>query len=339
MPSMNIIQAVNDAMVLAMRRDPRVVLLGEDVGKFGGVFRATVGLQEEFGDDRVIDTPLAECGIIGTAIGMAIYGLRPIAEIQFSDFIYPAYDQIVNELAKYRYRSGGQFPCPLVIRTPFGGGIRGGHYHSQSPEAIFAHQAGLVCVAPSNPYDAKGLLLSAIDSEDPVMVFEPKRVYRGPDHGTNWSQHPLGEVPAGEYKVPIGKGSILRPLSKQGIPVSLVTYGAMVHTCQKAADLAQAEGIDVELIDLRSILPYDLELLAESGQRTGRVVVANEAPRTCGFAAELVAAVQEECFDWLEAPIARVTGWDTPFPYTLENLYLPDPQRVLTALRQVARYR
>ena len=339
MATMNIIQAVNDALFLAMRKDPNVVLLGEDVGKFGGVFRATVGLQEEFGDDRVIDTPLAESGIIGTAIGMAIYGMKPIAEIQFSDFIYPAYDQIVNELAKYRYRSGGEFPCPMVIRTPFGGGIRGGHYHSQSPEAVFAHQAGLICVAPSNPYDAKGLLLSAIASDDPVMVFEPKRIYRGPDHGTNWSAHPMGEVPAGEYLVPIGKGTIARPLSGQGTKVSLITYGAMVHTCAKAVELAAAQGIDVELIDLRSIVPYDLELMAESAKRTGRVVVANEAPRTCGFAAELAQAVQEEAFDWLEAPIARVTGWDTPFPYTHDNLYMPDPQRVLAALVRTATYR
>ncbi len=339
MATMNIIQAVNDALTLAMRRDPKIVVMGEDVGKFGGVFRATVGLQAEFGDDRVIDTPLAEGGIIGTAIGMAIYGLKPVAEIQFSDFIFPAYDQIVNELAKYRYRSGGEFPCPMVIRTPFGGGIRGGHYHSQSPESVFVHHAGLVCVAPSNPYDAKGLLLSAIASDDPVIVFEPKRVYRGPDHGTNWSAHPMGEVPVGEYRVPIGKGSIVKPLSGTGTAVSLITYGAMVHTCQKAADLANAEGIDVELIDLRTLVPYDLELMAESGKRTGRVVIANEAPRTCGFAAELVTAVQEECFDWLEAPVARVTGWDTPFPYALDHLYMPDPQRVLTALRKAANYR
>lgn len=339
MARLNIIQAVNDALTLAMRRDPNVVLLGEDVGKFGGVFRATVGLQQEFGDDRVIDTPLAESGIIGAAIGMAMYGLRPVAEIQFSDFIYPAYDQIVNELAKARYRSGGEFPAPMVIRTPFGGGIRGGHYHSQSPEAIFCHQAGLVVVAPSNPYDAKGLLLAAIESPDPVMVFEPKRVYRGPDHGTNWTAHPKSEVPEGWYTVEFGKADIARSLTGQGTAVSLITYGAMVHTCAKAAELAAAEGIDVELIDLRSLVPLDLEALRDSGLRTGRVVVANEAPRTCGFAAELVALVTEHCFDALQAPVLRVTGWDTPFPYTLENAYLPDPQRVLAALRSTANYR
>lgn len=339
MARMNIIQAVNDALAVAMRRDPSVVLLGEDVGKFGGVFRATVGLQEEFGEDRVIDTPLAESGIIGTAIGMAMYGLRPVAEIQFSDFIFPAYDQIVNELAKARYRSGGEFPAPMVIRTPFGGGIRGGHYHSQSPEAVFCHQAGLVVVAPSNPYDAKGLLLSALQSADPVMVFEPKRVYRGPDHGTNWSSHPLGEVPEGHYTVEFGKASTVRELQGRGTPVSLVTYGAMVHTCAKAAELAEAEGIDVELIDLRSLVPLDLPALVASGLRTGRVVVANEAPRTCGFAAELLALVAEHCFDHLQAPPLRVTGWDTPFPYTLEAAYMPDPQRVLAALRKTASYR
>lgn len=338
MPTMNIIQAVNDALTLAMRADPRVVVLGEDVGKFGGVFRATLGLQEAFGADRVIDTPLAESGIIGMAIGMAIYGSRPVAEIQFSDFIYPAFDQIVNELAKYRYRSGGEYPCPVVIRTPVGGGIRGGHYHSQSPEALFCHQAGLIVVAPSNPYDAKGLLLSALHSDDPVMVLEPKRIYRGPDHGTNWSAHPKGEVPAGNYRVPFGKAAIARPLCGKGTPVSLVTYGAMVHTCAKAAELAAERGIDVELIDLRSLLPYDLEAIAESGWKTGRIVVANEAPRTCGYAAEIVAALTEACFDGLRAPVLRVTGWDTPFPYALESAYLPDPARVLQALETVARY-
>lgn len=339
MPSMNIIQAINDALFVAMRRDERVVILGEDVGKFGGVFRATVGLQQEFGDDRVIDTPLAEAGIIGTAIGMAMYGIKPVAEIQFSDFIYPAYDQIVNELAKARYRSGGEFPAAMVIRTPFGGGIRGGHYHSQSPEAVFCHQAGLVVVAPSNPYDAKGLLLAAIERDDPVMVFEPKRVYRGPDHGTNWGGHPKGDVPDGHYTVPIGKADTVRALTGHGTAVTLITYGAMVHTCAKTADLAAAQGIDVELIDLRSLVPLDTAAIVDSGRRTGRIVVANEAPRTCGFAAEVVAQVTEHCFDWLQAPVLRVTGWDTPFPYTLESAYLPDPPRVLEALVKVSQFR
>lgn len=338
MATMNIIQAVNDALRLAMAASDDVVVLGEDVGRFGGVFRATVGLQEQFGEDRVIDTPLAEAGIIGAAIGMALYGLNPVAEIQFADFIFPAYDQIVNELAKYRYRSGGEYPASMVIRTPYGGGIRGGHYHSQSPESLFAHHAGLVVVTPSNPYDAKGLLLAAIESPDPVMVFEPKRIYRGPAHGQNWRKHPKGEVPAGHYTVPIGEAEVARPLRGEGIPVTLISYGAMVHTCGKAAELAAAEGIDVELIDLRSLVPCDVEAIARSARKTGRVVVANEAPKTCGYAAELVALVGEHCFDWLQAPVTRVTGYDTPFPYTLEMAYLPDEGRVLKALRDTARY-
>ena len=338
MPVMNIIQAVNDALQLAMAADDDVVILGEDVGKFGGVFRATVGLQDRFGEDRIIDTPLAEAGIIGAAIGMALYGLKPIAEIQFSDFIFPAYDQIVNELAKYRYRSGGEYPCPVVIRTPFGGGIRGGHYHSQSPEALFCHHAGLVVVAPSNPYDAKGLLLEALASPDPVIIFEPKRIYRGPDHGKNWGTHPKGVVPEGAYRVPFGKAEIVRPLRGKGTAVTVISYGAMVHTCGHAAELAAAEGFDVELIDLRSLVPYDLETLVESGRRTGRVVVVNEAPQTCGYAAEIAALVGEHCFDFLEAPVQRVTGWDTPFPYTLELAYLPDAGRILDAVRTAAHY-
>ena len=338
MATMNIIQAVNDALALAMAADDDVVVLGEDVGRFGGVFRATVGLQERFGEDRVIDTPLAEAGIIGAAIGMAIYGLRPVAEIQFADFIFPAYDQIVNELAKFRYRSAGEYSAPMVIRTPFGGGIRGGHYHSQSPESLFVHHAGLVVVAPSNPYDAKGLLLAAIESEDPVMVLEPKRIYRGPDHGRNWSVHPGGQVPEGHYTVPIGKAATARELTGEGTAVSLITYGAMVHTCAKAAERAAAEGIDVELIDLRSLMPYDLDAIVDSVRRTGRAVVANEAPQTCGYCAELVALISEHCFDWLQAPVTRVTGYDTPFPYTLEFVYLPDDARVLQALRAVASY-
>jgi len=339
MPQFNIIQAVNDALHVAMRADPRVVVLGEDIGRFGGVFRATVGLQEAFGDDRVIDTPLAESGIIGAAIGMAMAGLRPVAEIQFADFIYPAYDQIVNELAKARYRSGGEFPAPVVIRTPFGGGIRGGHYHSQSPEAVFCHQAGLIVVAPSNPYDAKGLLLAAIAGDDPVIVFEPKRVYRGPDHGTNWSGHRKSEVPAGAYTVEIGRAEVARPLQGDGVTVTVLTYGAMVHTCARAAALAEVDGVDCEVIDLRSLVPIDLDAIVASGRRTGRIVVANEAPRTCGFAAEVVALCMEHCFDWLEAPVARVTGWDTPFPYTLEHDYLPSAERVRAAVVAAARYR
>jgi 2-oxoisovalerate dehydrogenase E1 component beta subunit len=324
MPTLNIIQAVNDALRTEMRRDPDVVVLGEDVGKFGGVFRATQGLQEEFGQDRVIDTPLSESGIIGTALGMAAYGLKPVPEIQFADFIFPAMDQIVSEVAKYRYRSGGQYACSMVIRSPYGGGIRGGHYHSQSPEAHFIHTAGLKVVVPSTPEDAKGLLASAIRDPDPVLFFEPKRVYRAA----------RGEVPEGEYAVPLGKARITRA----GHQVTLVAWGAMWHEADQAAREAEAEGIDVEVIDLRSLQPLDLDTLVASVVKTGRAVIVHEAPRTCGFGAELSALLQERCFLHLEAPIARVTGFDTPFPYTLENEYLPRAPRIVRALREVARF-
>jgi pyruvate dehydrogenase E1 component beta subunit len=315
---------VNDALRLEMRRDPDVVVLGEDVGKFGGVFRATQGLFEEFGADRVMDTPLAEGGIVGTAVGMALYGLRPVPEIQFADFIFPAFDQIVNEVAKYRYRSGGQYACPMVIRTPYGGGIRGGHYHSQSPETHFVHTAGLKVLVPSNPYDAKGMLISAIRDPDPVLFFEPKRVYRASK----------GEVPEGEYEVPIGKARVTR----EGSGLTLVAWGAMWHEADQAAREAAAEGIDCEVIDLRSLQPLDTETLVASVKKTGRAVVVHEAPRTCGFGAELTAILQEKCFLHLEAPITRVTGFDTPFPYMLEMEYLPRAPRILKAIREVVTY-
>jgi 2-oxoisovalerate dehydrogenase E1 component beta subunit len=324
MPVWNIIQAVNDALRIEMRRDSRVVVLGEDVGKFGGVFRATTGLYDEFGPDRVFDTPLAEAGIIGSAVGMALYGLRPVPEIQFADFIYPAYDQIVNELAKFRYRSGGQYPCPVVIRTPYGGGIRGGHYHSQSPEAYFAHTPGLKVVIPSNPYDAKGLLLSAIRGEDPVIFMEPKRVYRAAK----------GEVPEGDYTVPLGQAKIVR----EGSQLTVLCYGAMVHTCVEAAQMAEKDGFDPEIIDLRTLLPLDAETVLASVRKTGRVVIAHEAPKTCGYGAELAAMIAEKALMSLEAPINRVAGFDTPFPYTLENEYLPSPDRVALAIKQTAQF-
>jgi 2-oxoisovalerate dehydrogenase E1 component beta subunit len=324
MPVWNIIQAVNDALRIEMRRDQRVVVLGEDVGKFGGVFRATTGLYDEFGPDRVFDTPLAEAGIIGSAVGMALYGLRPVPEIQFADFIYPAYDQIVNELAKFRYRSGGQYPCPVVIRTPYGGGIRGGHYHSQSPEAYFAHTPGLKVVIPSNPYDAKGLLLSAIRGEDPVIFMEPKRVYRAAK----------GEVPEGDYTVPLGQAKVVR----EGSQLTVLCYGAMVHTCVEAAQMAEKDGFDPEIIDLRTLLPLDAETVLASVRKTGRVVIAHEAPKTCGYGAELAAMIAEKALLSLEAPINRVAGFDTPFPYTLENEYLPSPDRVALAIKQTAQF-
>jgi 2-oxoisovalerate dehydrogenase E1 component beta subunit len=326
MPEMNIIQAVNDALRIEMRRDPRVVVLGEDVGRFGGVFRATTGLYEEFGGERCIDTPLAESGIVGTAIGMALYGLRPVPEIQFADFIYPAYDQIVNELAKMRYRSGGQYPAPLVIRTPVGGGIKGGHYHSQSPEALFIHVPGLKVVIPSNPIDAKGLLLASIRDEDPVIFMEPKRVYRAA----------RGDVPEGDYTIPIGEAKIVR----EGRQVTILAWGAMVHTCLEAAEKAGTlDGrYDLEIIDLRTLLPFDVDAILTSVKKTGRVVIVHEAPRTCGFGAELAATIQERALLQLQAPILRVTGFDTPFPYTLEHEYLPDANRILDAVARVVNF-
>jgi pyruvate dehydrogenase E1 component beta subunit len=320
MPQMNIIQAVNDALRIEMRRDKRVVILGEDVGKFGGVFRATSGLFEEFGPDRVMDTPLAEAGIIGTAIGMALYGLRPVPEIQFADFIFPAYDQIVNELAKFRYRSGGQYPAPVVIRTPCGGGIRGGHYHSQSPESLFAHVAGLKVVMPSNPVDAKGMLLTAIRQNDPVIFMEPKRVYRAS----------RGDVPEGDYTIPFGKAKIVR----EGDKITLIAWSAMVHTALEAAEKAAAEGIGVEVIDLRSIVPWDVDTVIESVKKTGRAVIAHEAPRICGFGAEVSATIHERAMAWLEAPVERLTGFDTPFPYTLEHEYMPNADRILGSIKK-----
>ncbi len=313
--NMNMVQAINDALKLEMRRDKRVVILGEDVGKVGGVFRVTAGLYDEFGDDRVIDTPLSEGGIIGTAIGMALYGLVPVPEIQFSDFIFPAYDQIVSELAKLRYRSGGEYTAKCVIRTPVGGGIRGGLYHSQSPEALFIHIAGLKVVCPSNPYDAKGLLLAAIRDPDPVIFFEPKRVYRAAK----------GDVPEGDYTVEIGKAKVVRE-------------GKHVTEAFAAADEAEKQGVDVEIVDLVSLSPVDIETIVKSVKKTGRVVVVHEAPKTCGFGAELVALVNEHAFLHLEAPPVRVTGFDTPFPYSLENEYLPLAHRILPALVETARY-
>src|SRR3982751_1257128 len=320
MPTMNIIEAVRSALQTQMRADSRVVVLGEDIGKFGGVFRATSGLYDEFGGDRVIDTPLAEAGIIGTAIGMALYGLRPVPEIQFGDFIFPAFDQIVNELAKFRYRSGGQYTCPVVIRTPVGGGIRGGHYHSQSPEALFIHTPGLKDVAPSNPYDAKGLLLASMRQNDPVLFMEPKRIYRASK----------GEVPDGDYTIELGKANVVRA----GTQCTVLAWSGMVSIAEEAARKAAEAGISIEVVDLRTLMPFDIETILASVQKTGRCVIVHEAPRTCGFGAELVASIQERAIQYLEAPILRVTGMDTPFPYSLEHEYLPNPERVLGAVRK-----
>jgi 2-oxoisovalerate dehydrogenase E1 component beta subunit len=320
MPVMNIIEAVRSALQTQMRVDSRTVVLGEDIGKFGGVFRATSGLFDEFGADRVIDTPLAEAGIVGTAIGMALYGLRPVPEIQFADFIFPGYDQIVSELAKFRYRSGGQYTCPVVIRTPVGGGIRGGHYHSQSPETLFIHTAGLKVVAPSNPYDAKGLLLAAMRQNDPVIFMEPKRIYRASK----------GEVPEGDFEIPLGQAKV----TTEGTQVTLLAWSGMVSIAEEAARKAAEANISVEVVDLRTLLPFDIETILASVKKTGRCVIVHEAPRTCGFGAELIASIQERAIEYLESPILRVTGLDTPFPYSLEHEYMPNAERVLIAIRK-----
>ena len=317
------VQALNDALRDEMKRDQRIVLLGEDIGTVGGVFRVTKGLHEEFGENRVMDTPLSEGGIIGCAIGMALNGLVPVAEIQFSDFIFPAYDQIVNELAKFRYRSGGDFVTNMVVRTPVGGGIRGGHYHSQHPEAPFIHMAGLKVVCPSNPYDAKGMLKAAIRDPDPVVFLEPKRVYRAAK----------GDVPDGDYIVPLEKASIVRA----GKSVTVVAYGAMLYEALDAATRAEEHGVDCEVIDLRTLWPLDLETIVASVKHTGRLVVVHEAPRTCGLAAEIVTLITEKAFYYLQAAPVRVTGFDTPFPYALEMEYLPLAHRILPAVLDTVR--
>ncbi len=319
MTEMTLVQAVNRGLEEAMRQDPDVLLLGEDIGVNGGVFRATEGLFKQFGADRVIDTPLSETGIVGTAIGMALYGLKPVAEIQFLDFIYPAFDQIVSELAKFRYRSGGQYPCPVTIRAPYGGGIKGGLYHSQSTEAYFCHTAGLKVAIPSTPADAKGLLLTAIHDPDPVIFLEPKRIYRSV----------TGEVPDGDHRVPFGRARLVR----EGDDVSVFAYGAMVAPATEAADALGREGISTEIVDLRTLVPLDEEAVVASVEKTGRAVVVHEAARTCGFGAELSAILAEKAFFSLKAPIARVTGYDTPFPYALENAYLPNPEKIVHAVR------
>ena len=324
MADLNLLEAVRDALRLEMRRDPRVIVMGEDVGRFGGVFRATDGLQAEFGPERCIDTPLAESGIVGTAIGMALYGMRPVPEIQFGDYIYPAFDQIVNELAKLRYRSGGEYAAPVVIRTPVGGGIKGGHYHSQSPEAFFCHVPGIKVVCPSNAYDAKGLLASAIRGEDPVVFMEPKQYYRAP----------RVEVPEGEYLIPLGEARVVR----EGRQVTVIAWSAMVTTALEAATKGAAQGYDLEVIDLRTLVPFDEATILASVKKTGRVVIVHEAPRTSGFGAEIAATIAEKAILHLDAPIVRVTGLDTPFPYTLEREYLPDADRVLDAVERVVNF-
>lgn len=334
MPAMNMIKALNSAMDIALERDPNVVIFGEDVGYFGGVFRCTEGLQKKYGEHRVFDAPISEGGIVAVAIGMGTNSLRPVIEIQFADYIYPAFDQIVSELARLRYRSGGQYFSPVTIRTPCGGGIRGGQTHSQSPEAIFAHVSGLKTVMPCNPYDAKGLLISAIEDDDPVIFLEPKRLYNGPFDGdptkpaAGWDTHAKGEVPEGRYTVPIGKAEIVRA----GSALSILTYGTPVFVAEACV---RELGVDAEIIDIRSMMPLDVEAIANSVCKTGRCVIVHEATRFAGFGAELSATVQEECFWNLEAPIERVTGWDTPYPHAQEWDYFPGQRRVGRAIERV----
>ncbi|MBA3812061.1 MAG: alpha-ketoacid dehydrogenase subunit beta [Caulobacteraceae bacterium] len=333
MATMNMIQALNSAMDVMLARDPDVLVFGEDVGFFGGVFRATEGLQKKHGLERCFDTPIAEGGLIGVAVGMGAYGLRPVVEIQFADYIYPAYDQIVSEVARLRYRSAGQFTAPMTIRAPYGGGIFGGQTHSQSPEALFTHVAGLKVVIPSNPHDAKGLLISAIEDDDPVIFLEPKRIYNGPFDGHHdrpispWAKHPASAVPEDYYTVAIGEAAILRA----GEQVTILAYGTMVHVVLAAVE---ESGLDAEVLDLRTIWPVDIDAIVASVRKTGRCVIVHEATRTSGFGAELTALIQERCFYHLEAPIERVAGWDTPYPHAFEWEYFPGPDRVAAALRR-----
>lgn len=331
---MTMIQAIRSGLDVMMARDDNVVVFGEDVGYFGGVFRCTEGLQEKYGKNRCFDTPINESGIIGSAVGMATYGLRPCAEIQFADYMYPGYDQLTQEAARIRYRSNGEFTVPMTVRMPTGGGIFGGQTHSQSPEALFAHVCGLKTVIPSNPYDAKGLLIASIEDNDPVIFLEPKRLYNGPFDGhhdrpiTPWSKHELGEVPDDYYSIPLSKAAVRR----EGADVTIVAYGTMVFVAMAAAE---ETGIDAEIIDLRTVLPYDFETIEASVKKTGRCVVVHEATRTCGFGAELSALLQEQCFYNLEAPVVRVTGYDTPYPHAQEWAYFPGPSRVGAAMQKV----
>ena len=334
MATMNMIQALNSALDVMMAKDPNVLSFGEDAGYFGGVFRVTDGLQKKHGLTRSFDAPISEGGIVAAAIGMGTYGLRPVVEVQFADYFYPASDQIVSEAARLRYRSAGDFTAPIVIRMPCGGGIYGGQTHSQSPEALFTHVCGLRTVMPSNPYDAKGLLIAAIECDDPVIFLEPKRLYNGPFDGHHdqpvvpWSAHAKSDVPEGHYTVALESASIVRP----GDDLTVLTYGTMVYVAEAAA---RETGIDAEVIDLRSLWPLDLPTLVESVKKTGRCVVLHEATRTSGFGAELTALIQEHCFFHLEAPIERVTGYDTPYPHALEWAYFPGPARVSQAYRKV----
>jgi len=322
---MTLVQAVNAGLRCAMRVDESVLVLGEDVGPKGGVFLATDGLTAEFGEERCFDTPLSEDGIIGVGIGMAMNGMKPVCEIQFQDFIFPAFDQIVSEAAKMRYRSGGQYTVPLVIRTPYGGGIRGGLYHSQSGEAYFCHTPGIKVVVPSNPYDAKGLLAAAIADPDPVLFLEPKALYRSTKM----------EVPEGEYTIPLSKVATV----VEGDELVVFCYGAMVPVCVKAAErVKESRGASIRVVDLRTLMPLDEEAVLDAIRECGRVVTVHEAPRFCGFGAEISALAAEHAIEYLEAPVKRVTGFDTPFPNTLEHYYMPDTRRVVDAIEEALEF-
>jgi len=318
------VQAIRSALIDEMTRDESVVTLGEDIGVRGGVFLVTEGLIDMFGKERVIDTPLAELGIIGAAIGMAVYGLRPIAEIQFIDFLYPGFDMFVSEAAKIRYRSAGQFSVPMVVRSPYGGGVRGGSYHSQSPEAYYVATPGIKVVVPSNPYDAKGLLIASIRDNDPVLFMEPKKIYRAVKT----------ELPNGPYEVPLGKASIVR----EGKHVSIFAYGAMIPVAVEAATALEKDRVEAEVIDLRTLQPYDTEAILASIAKTGHAVLVQEAPRIGGYMGEIAAFLAENAIDHLEGPIVRVTGWDTPFPYALEKAYMPNTERVIRAVKKTLSY-
>ena len=328
------VRALNSALDVLLGADPDVLVFGEDVGYFGGVFRVTEGLQKKHGLTRCFDAPITEGGILAAAVGMGAYGLRPVVEIQFADYIYPAIDQLISEAARLRYRSAGQFTAPLTVRTPYGGGIFGGQTHSQSPEGLFTHVAGMTVVVPSTPYDAKGLLIAAVESDDPVLFLEPKRLYNGPFDGRHdrpaqpWSAHPASETPEGRYAIPLGKAAVVR----EGGDVTVLAYGTMVHVALAAV---AESGVDAEILDLRTLWPVDIEAIEASVNKTGRCVILHEATRTSGFGAELSALVQERCFYSLEAPILRVTGWDTPYPHAFEWEYFPGPARVAAALRRV----
>jgi 2-oxoisovalerate dehydrogenase E1 component beta subunit len=327
----NMIEAINEALDIMLERDPDVIIMGEDVGYFGGVFRCTAGLQEKHGRTRVFDTPISECGIIGVAVGMGAYGLRPVPEIQFADYIYPGLDQLISEAARLRYRSACDYIAPMTVRSPFGGGIFGGQTHSQSPEAIFSHVSGLKTVIPSTPYDAKGLLISCIEDNDPVIFFEPKRIYNGPFSGyydkpvEPWKKHKDSVVPEGYYKIPLGKARHVT----EGEQLTVLAYGTMVHVAEA---VCREKGVDADILDLRTIVPLDIEAIEESIKKTGKCMIVHEATRTSGFGAELSALVQERCFYHLEAPIERVTGFDTPYPHSLEWAYFPGPVRLGEAI-------